>query len=106
MNLGALEKFAKEARVSLMRMVGDKIERALLSESPARRENRRAVEELERVIKVRGQESVVEEAAYHLKLVDIALVISLLPVLAHALSRTEFKGCGQYGKVLPTPRNI
>ena len=64
MNLGALEKFAKEARVSLMRMVGDKIERALLSESPARRENRRAVEELERVIKVRGQESVVEEAAY------------------------------------------
>lgn len=64
MNLGMLEKFAREARRLLNTSVADKIARVTLEQSPERRDNRRAVEKLEREIKARGLEAVVEEAAY------------------------------------------
>jgi hypothetical protein len=60
MNLGMLEKFAREARRLLNTSVADKIARVTLEQSPERRDNRRAVEKLEREIKARGLEAVVE----------------------------------------------
>ena len=64
MNLSALERFAREARTTLCGIVKDKIERALPEQSAPRRDHRLAVERLERELKARGPESVVEEAAY------------------------------------------
>ena len=64
MNLSALERFAREARTTLCGIVKDKIERALPEQSAPRRDHRLAVERLERELKARGPDSVVEEAAY------------------------------------------
>lgn len=64
MNLGGLEKFARDARTFLSGIVDDKITRVTAEQSAERRDNRRAVEKLEREIKERGREAVVEEAAY------------------------------------------
>ena len=54
MNLGALERFAREARTTLCGIVRDTIERALPEQSAARRDHRVAVERLERELKAMG----------------------------------------------------
>ena len=64
MNLGALEKFARESRTYLVASVKGRIELVLAEQSEERRANKRAVECLEREIKARGIEQVAEEAAY------------------------------------------
>ena len=64
MNLGALERFAKDARTYLIATVKSRLELVLAEQSEERRSNKRAVECLEREIKVRGIEQVAEEAAY------------------------------------------
>ena len=64
MELSKLEAFAVEARRELMRGVADKIVFALQENSPVRRQNPHAVAELEKAIKVAGEDAVIERTAY------------------------------------------
>ena len=64
MELSKLEAFAVEARRELMRGVADKIVFALQEDSPVRRQNPHAVAELEKAIKVDGEDAVIERTAY------------------------------------------
>lgn len=64
MDTAALKKFAQVARRSLMEQVSAKLAAVLAENSPARRENPKAVEELEKALGFRGREQVVERVAY------------------------------------------
>jgi type II restriction/modification system DNA methylase subunit YeeA len=64
MDTSKLKKFAQFARRSLMEQVSAKLRLVLTPESTARREQPRAVAELEAQIQVHGKEQVVEKVAY------------------------------------------
>ena len=59
-----LKRFAQYARRSLMEQVAGKLKLVLAPESAARRENKKAVEELEKEIKTTSEDRVVEKVAY------------------------------------------
>lgn len=59
-----LKRFAQYARRSLMEQVAAKIKFVLATDSQARRENTKAVDELERQIRATSQERVIEKVAY------------------------------------------
>ncbi len=59
-----LKRFAQDARRSLIEQVSSKLRFTLESESQQRRENPRAVKELEEQVSKHGEESVVEKVAY------------------------------------------
>jgi type II restriction/modification system DNA methylase subunit YeeA len=64
MDTGKLKKFAQAARRDLMQQVGAKLAQVLAEGSLARREQVRAVGELEKQIQAHGRKAVVERAAY------------------------------------------
>jgi type II restriction/modification system DNA methylase subunit YeeA len=64
MNTTALKNFAQKARVDLIHQVGAQLKLVLASDSLARREEEKAVRELEARIERKGKEVVVEEVAY------------------------------------------
>lgn len=64
MDTSKLKKFAQYARRYLMEQVNAKLKFVLAADSPARRENPKAVEELERQIRATSQDLVIEKAAY------------------------------------------
>ncbi|NCB71837.1 MAG: BREX-1 system adenine-specific DNA-methyltransferase PglX, partial [Clostridia bacterium] len=64
MNTTALKNFAQKARVDLIHQVGAQLKLVLASDSLARREEEKAVHELEARIERKGKEVVVEEVAY------------------------------------------
>ena len=64
MDTSKLKKFAQFARRSLMEQVSAKLKLVLAPESSARREQPRAVAELEKQIDAHGKEQVVEKVAY------------------------------------------
>ena len=64
MNLNSLKFFAKEARTSLLKSVSFKIEHVLSEGSSARRENSKAVEEIEQLINKSSKKELIEEVAY------------------------------------------
>jgi hypothetical protein len=64
MDTTALKNFAQKARVDLIHQVGAQLKLVLASDSLARREEEKAVHELEARIERKGKEVVVEEVAY------------------------------------------
>ena len=64
MDTGKLKKFAQAARRDLIQQVGGRLALVLAEDSAARREQPRAVSELEKEIKAHGREAVIERAAY------------------------------------------
>ncbi len=64
MNTTALKNFAQKARVDLIHQVGAQLKLVLASDSLARREEDKAVRDLEARIERKGKEVVVEEVAY------------------------------------------
>ncbi len=64
METAKLKKFAQFARRSLLEQVSAKLKLVLAENSAARRENVKAVKELEEAIKSHGKEQVVERVAY------------------------------------------
>ena len=64
MDTTALKNFAQKARVDLIHQVGAQLKLVLASDSLARREEDKAVRELEAQIERKGKEVVVEEVAY------------------------------------------
>ena len=64
MDTGKLKRFAQAARRDLIQQVGGRLELVLAEDSAARREQPRAVAELEKEIKAHGREAVIERAAY------------------------------------------
>ncbi len=64
MDTTALKNFAQKARVDLIHQVGAQLKLVLASDSLARREEEKAVRELEARIERKGKEVVVEEVAY------------------------------------------
>jgi len=64
METAKLKKFAQFARRSLLEQVSAKLKLVLAENSAARRENVKAVKELEEAIKSHGKEQVIERVAY------------------------------------------
>ena len=64
MDTGKLKKFAQAARRDLIQQVAGKLEQVLAEGSLARREQARAVAELEKQIQAHGRDEIVERAAY------------------------------------------
>ncbi|QSV44981.1 BREX-1 system adenine-specific DNA-methyltransferase PglX [Geobacter benzoatilyticus] len=64
METAKLRKFAQYARRSLMEQVAAKMKFVLATDSQARRENSKAVDELERQIRATSQDRVIEKVAY------------------------------------------
>ena len=64
MDTSKLKKFAQYARRYLMEQVSTKLRFVLAIDSAARRENPKAIEELERQIRTTSQERVIEKIAY------------------------------------------
>ena len=64
MDLVSLKSFAKEARSLLLKIVDFKIDYVLNDISPARRENPKAVIELENRLKIISKSKIVEEVSY------------------------------------------
>ena len=64
MDTNTLKKFAQEARVDLQNKINFKIDYVLNEQSSARRENPRAVQELEKKINSSNKTKVIEEVAY------------------------------------------
>lgn len=64
MDTSKLKKFAQYARRYLMEQVAAKMKFVLASDSQARRENPKAVDDLERQIRATSQEQVIEKVAY------------------------------------------
>lgn len=64
MDTSKLKKFAQYARRYLMEQVAAKIKFVLASDSQARRENPKAVDDLERQIRSTSQDQVIEKVAY------------------------------------------
>jgi hypothetical protein len=64
METAKLKKFAQFARRSLMEQVSAKLKQVLADNSPARRENTKAINQLENAVKELGKEQVIERVAY------------------------------------------
>ncbi|TQE98819.1 MAG: BREX-1 system adenine-specific DNA-methyltransferase PglX [Spiribacter salinus] len=64
MDTGKLKKFAQAARRELIQQTAGKLEQVLAEGSLARREQARAVAELEKEIQAHGRDEVIERAAY------------------------------------------
>ena len=64
MDTSKLRKFAQYARRYLMEQVSAKLKFVLATDSQARRENLKAIEDLERQIRATSQEQVIEKIAY------------------------------------------
>jgi type II restriction/modification system DNA methylase subunit YeeA len=64
METAKLKKFAQFARRSLMEQVSAKLKQVLADNSPARRENTKAISQLENAVKEFGKEQVIERVAY------------------------------------------
>ncbi len=64
METAKLRKFSSFARNCLIEQVGTKLEAVLADGSPARRENEKAVRELEQQLETLGREQLVERVAY------------------------------------------
>jgi type II restriction/modification system DNA methylase subunit YeeA len=64
METAKLKKFAQFARRSLMEQVSAKLKQVLTDNSPARRENTKAISRLEKAVRERGKEQVIERVAY------------------------------------------
>ena len=64
MDTNVLKRFAQEARVVLKNKVSSKIDLVLNEESSARRENSKAVRDLESKIRATNKDKVVEQVAY------------------------------------------
>lgn len=64
METAKLKKFAQFARRSLMEQVSAKLKQVLADNSPARRENTKAISQLENAVKELGKEQVIERVAY------------------------------------------
>lgn len=64
MDTSKLKKFAQYARRYLMEQVAGKMKFVLAADSSARRENLKAVDELERQIRATSQEQVIDKVAY------------------------------------------
>ena len=64
MDTTVLKRFAQEARIALKNKVGSKINLVLDEESSARRENPKAVRDLESKIRATNKDKVVEQVAY------------------------------------------
>jgi len=59
-----LKKFAQYARRSLMEQVSAKLKHLLADDSPSRRENTKAIGQLEKAVREHGKEQVIERVAY------------------------------------------
>jgi type II restriction/modification system DNA methylase subunit YeeA len=66
METAKLKKFAQFARRSLMEQVSAKLKQVLADNSPARRENTKAISQLEKAVRKHGKEQVIERVAYTL----------------------------------------
>lgn len=64
METAKLKKFAQFARRSLMEQVSAKLKQVLADNSPARRENTKAIGQLEKAVREHGKEQVIERVAY------------------------------------------
>lgn len=64
METAKLKKFAQFARRSLMEQVSAKLKQVLDHNSPARRENTKAISQLEKAVREHGKEQVIERVAY------------------------------------------
>jgi type II restriction/modification system DNA methylase subunit YeeA len=64
METAKLKKFAQFARRSLMEQVSAKLKQVLADNSPSRRENIKAISQLEKAINKHGKEQVIERVAY------------------------------------------
>ena len=64
MDTNALKKFAQDARQTLKKTIATKLNFVLANESLARRENLKAVTELENRIRKYSKDLVIEEVAY------------------------------------------
>ena len=66
MDTNALKKFAQDARQTLKKTIATKLKFVLSNESLARRENQKAITELENRIRRYSEEQVIEEVCLHL----------------------------------------
>ena len=64
MDTNALKKFAQDARQTLKKTISIKLKFVLSNESLARRENQKAITDLENRIRRHSEEQVIEEVAY------------------------------------------
>jgi type II restriction/modification system DNA methylase subunit YeeA len=64
METAKLKKFAQFARRSLIEQISTKLKQVLADNSPARRENTKAISQLEKAVKEHGKEQVIERVAY------------------------------------------
>lgn len=64
METASLKKFAQKARSDLLAQVGARLEATLAADSLERRESPRTVADLEKAVRERGKEQVVERVAY------------------------------------------
>jgi type II restriction/modification system DNA methylase subunit YeeA len=64
METAKLKKFAQFARRSLMEQIAAKLKQVLADNSPARRENTKAISQLEKAVRGHGKEQVIERVAY------------------------------------------
>ncbi|MDC0954989.1 BREX-1 system adenine-specific DNA-methyltransferase PglX [Alphaproteobacteria bacterium] len=64
MDTNALKRFAQEARQNLKKTITSKLKFVLADDSLARRESQRAVLELEKRLRLQGEERVIEQVAY------------------------------------------
>ena len=64
MDTNALKRFAQEARQNLKKIITSKLKFVLADDSLARRESQRAVLELEKRLRLQGEERVIEQVAY------------------------------------------
>lgn len=64
MDTNALKRFAQEARQNLKKVITSKLKFVLADDSLARRENQRAVLELEKRLRQQGEEQIIEQVAY------------------------------------------
>jgi type II restriction/modification system DNA methylase subunit YeeA len=64
METAKLKKFAQFARRSLMEQIAAKLKQVLADNSPARRENTKAISQLEKAVREHGKEQVIERVAY------------------------------------------
>jgi type II restriction/modification system DNA methylase subunit YeeA len=64
METAKLKKFAQFARRSLMEQVAAKLKQVIADNSPARREKTKAISQLEKAVRERGKEQVIERVAY------------------------------------------
>ncbi len=92
MDLNALKSFARDSRKELLKSVALKIEYVLSENSSARRENRKAIIELENKIKTSSKEEIIEEVSYTWFNRFIALQYMDINVFNHVRVILPFEG--------------